>query len=182
MIEIQIQHLEKIEDLFSKTPKEAPKLISSAINRSASAARTKASTEIRAKYIIKASDIKSDIKIKNSTPGTLSAQIRTSGPVIPLMKFDVTPTIPDIMVVRARVKKGGRKKIIQKGFVASMGSSHTNVFTRVGKSRLPIQGRYGPSIAQMMGEDSVVKNIEERAQDILDKRLVHEFSRLIYGR
>lgn len=181
MIELKTLHIEKLEDLFAKTPKEARIVISRAINRSADAARARASQEVQKTYSIKAADIKSKIKIRKSTSNNLSAQVLTSGPVTPLFKFDVTPSQPNNMVVRARVKKRGGRKVIQNGFVARMSSSHTNVFTRVGKSRLPIKGRFGPSIAQMMGEDSVVKSIESRAQDILDKRLEHEMERLLRG-
>ncbi|WP_342442895.1 phage tail protein [Lysinibacillus sp. FSL K6-0075] len=181
MIELKMHHVEKLEELFAKTPKEARTLMARAINRSADTARAAASQEIRAKYIIRASDVKNAIKINKATVSKLAAQVRTSGPVIPLMKFDVTPTQRKDVVVRARVKKGGSKKIIKRGFVAEMGNSHTNVFTRVGNSRLPIKGAYGPSIAQMMGDDAIIRNIATRAQDTLDKRMEHEMQRLLYG-
>lgn len=181
MIELNLRHAEELERIFARTPKEARTVISRAINRSADSARAKASQEIKKTYIIRASDIKGAIKINKASPSKLSAQVRTSGPVTKLMKFDVTPTMPDIMIVRARVKKGSSRKPIQHGFVAKMGNSHVNVFTRVGKRRLPVKGLYGPSIAQMMGDATVVSNIADRAQETLDKRLEHEMNRLIYG-
>ncbi len=181
MIELKMHHVEKLEKLFSKTPKEARTVFARSINRSAVTARSKASQEIRAKYIIRASDAKSAIKINKATASKLSAQVRASGPATPLMKFDVTPTKPNNAIVRARVKKSGGRKPITHGFIAGMSNSHTNVFIRVSKSRLPIKGLYGPSIAQMMGEDTVIKSIATHAQETLDKRIEHEMNRLLYG-
>lgn len=178
MIQINLQHVDELERLFNRTPKEARIVISRAINRAATSARARASQEIRKKYIIRASDIKGVIKIDKSTPGTLSAEIRASGPMTPLMKFDVTPKNPNNSIIRARVKKGGSRKPIQKGFIVS---AYNNVYARVDDSRYPIQGLYGPSIAQMMGEATILSNVVARAHETLDNRLEHEMDRLLYG-
>jgi len=180
MAQIRVTHAEQIEELFGATPRQAKVVLWRAINRAATAGQTRASVAIRKEYIIKAADVKKRIKIRKSTANNLSAQLRASGPVTPLMKFDVTPSFPGMMQVRARVKKGGRKPI-QNGFVTRTGNGHVNVFTRSGSSRLPIQGRYGPSIAQMMGKDEVVENIEQHVQTKLDERLEHELDRLLRG-
>lgn len=178
MIELKLHHVEKLEKLFAKTPKEAPIIMARAINRSAITARAAASQEIRAKYIIRASDVKSAIKINKATAGKLSAQVSASGPVIPLMKFDVTPKKQNNAIVRARVKKGGSRKPVQNGFIVS---AYNNVYARESDSRYPIKGSYGPSIAQMMGEGTIIKNIATRAQETLDKRMEHDMKRLLYG-
>lgn len=181
MVQIRVEHAEKLEHLFSIAPKEAKIILWRALNRAATAAQTRASVSIRSRYIIKSTDIKKRIKIRKATASNLVAQIRASGPVNPLMKFDVTPKFPDIKHVRARVLKSSPMKPIQSGFVTRTQNGFVNVFTRVGRSRYPIQGRYGPSIAQMMGHEDPLKDIEKRAQEILDKRLEHEFSILLWG-
>lgn len=178
MIQINLQHADQLERLFERTPREARIVISRAINRAATAARARASQEIRKTYIIRASEIKDAIKIDKSTPGTLSAEIRASGPMTPLMKFDVTPKKPNDAIVRARVKKGRSRKPIQQGFIVS---AYNNVYARTGDSRYPIQGLYGPSVAQMMGEPAVLRSVVDRAHETLDNRLEHEMNRLLYG-
>lgn len=152
-----------------------------ALNRAATAAKTRASVSVRKRYIVKAADVKKRIKIRKASAGNLSAQLRAVGPVTPLMKFDVTPKFPDAMPVRARVLKSSGRKSIQSGFVAQMSNGHVNVFTRVGQSRYPIKGRYGPSVPQMIGHEEPLEDITQRAQEILDKRLDHELSRLLWG-
>lgn len=181
MIVLRMQHVETLEALFAKTPKEARILFARTINQSAEAVRVQASRDIRAKYWIRAENIKNAIKIDKATVRKLSAHVLTSGPVIPLMKFDVTPTMPDIMPVHARVKKGGSRELIENGFVARVKNRHVNVFTRKEKSRFPIKGRYGPSIAQMMREATVIANMEAHAQETLDKQMEQEINRLLYG-
>lgn len=181
MIELKMHQVEVLEALFAKTPKEARMLFARAINQSAESSRTKASQEVRAKYVIRALDVKKPMKVKKATASRLSAHVHISGGVTPLMKFDITPTMPDIMPVRARVKKGSSRKLIPHAFVAKMDNAHMNAFTRVGKRRLPIKGRYGPSIAQMTREPKVFTNITTHAQKTLDKRLDHEMNRLLYG-
>lgn len=178
MIQIDLHHVEELERLFERTPREARVVISRAINRAAISARARASQEIRKKYIIRASDIKDAIKIDKSTPGTLTAEVRASGPTIPLMKFDVTPTKPNDAIVRARVKKSGSRKPIQQGYIVS---AYNNVYARVGDSRYPIKGLYGPSIAQMMGEASILSSVVARAHETLDTRLGHEMDRMLNG-
>ena len=181
MVQVRVTHAEQIEKLFERTPKQAKIILWRAINRAATAARTRASVGIRQQYVINAADVKRRIKIRTATASRLSAQVRASGPVTPLMKFKVTPTFPDAMLVRAKVKRQGTQTPIQNGFVARVSNGHINVFTRVGSSRYPIQGRFGPSIAQMMGKDEIVKGIQGRAQEVLDNRLEHEFNRLLRG-
>lgn len=181
MAQIRVHHVEQIEKIFSQSKKEANRVLWRAINRSAIAARTRASVLIRRKYVVKAADVKRRIKLRTATANRLSAEIRASGPVTPLMKFDVSPKFPDIMRVTSRVLKSGGRKPVQTGFVARVKNDHVNVFTRVGSSRYPIRGLYGPSVAQMMGKDEIVESIQTRAQEVLDERLEHELNRFLRG-
>ncbi len=181
MIQIRLENIERIEQLFENTPQEAKVILWRAINRAATAVKTRTSVTIRRHYIVKAEDVKKRIKIRKATANSLSAQIRASGPVTPIMKFDVRPTSPNSDQVTARVLRQGSRKKINNGFIARSGNGHVNVFTRVGRSRLPIQGRYGPSIAQMMAKDVLIEDIIDRGQTVLNNRLEHEINRLLRG-
>lgn len=181
MVQVKVTNADKIENLFKQTPKEAKIILWRAINRAATAGRTRASVGIRQQYVIKAGDVKKQIKIRTASVNRLSAQIQASGPVTPLMKFKVTPSSPNQMLVRAKVKKQGSQKTIKHGFVTRLSNGHVNVFTRVGSSRYPIQGRFGPSIAQMMDKEGIIDGIQGHAQEVLDNRLEHDFNRLLRG-
>lgn len=182
MIQVKVEHSRELEKFFNSSVAEVRRnghiILGRAINRAATAGRTRASVAIRRQYIVKAADIKRKIKIRRATSNQLSAQIRASGPVTPLIQFDVSPKMPDIMRVRARVKKESRQKPIDDGFVTRAENGFVNVFTRVGSSRYPIKSLFGPSIAQMMGRDENVEDIQNRVQEVLDDRLSHELEGL----
>lgn len=56
----------------------------------------------------------------------------------------------------------------------------TNPFAiRLGKSRLPTRGLYGPSLPQMMGNKDVVNEMEKAGMDMFENRLFHEVERVI---
>lgn len=62
MIQIRVDNAERIEQLFENTPREAKIILVRAINRGATAARTRSSVLLRKNYIMKAEDIKKTYK------------------------------------------------------------------------------------------------------------------------
>lgn len=183
MIELRAEHLDMLEQLCRNAPAKANIVAARAINRAALSARTQAAKSARETYVIKHGDIIKTIKIKKATPADLNAEINSRGSAIKLLNFRVTPNMPQPRrkkPISVMVKKGANKPF-KGGFVAQMRSGHTNVFTRTTKKRLPIQGHYGPSIPQMLGNDSVVSFVENRAMEVLDNRLEHEFNRMLRG-
>lgn len=183
MIELTIPQLDKLQRMLSEIPEKIPIVTARAINRSAEAAKTQAGRSTRETYHIKQKDITSTMKVKKAYPADLSAEIKSVGSVLELMKFKVKANKP--LPTRGRyavvsVKKGSSKPI-NGGFVVGMNNGHTNVFTRVSKKRLPIRGHYGPSVPQMLGNDNVTKAVEDKAMEELEKRLEHEIDRVLGG-
>lgn len=183
MIDLTIPQMENLQKKLEKIPRKIQVVTASAINRSASAAKTQAGRSIRETYIVKQKDVTETIKIKNANSGDLSAEIKSTGNVLELMKFKVRvnkqlPTRGKYAV--ASVKKGS-SKMINGSFVTSMGNSHTNVFTRISKKRLPIRGHYGPSVPQMLANENVISKVEEKAAEVLETRLEHEIGRVLGG-
>lgn len=181
MIELTAEQIEKAERALENIPDGVPKVIVRAINRAAESARTEASRKVREKYYVKHSDVISTIKIYKASPADYSATIISKGHVLALPKFRVTPREPEPKRKKSiivRVKRGGGGPL-PGAFVAQMKSGHVGVFKRVGKPRLPIEQKYGPSVPQMLGSPSVSQWIEEKAQETLEKRLDHEINRLL---
>lgn len=175
--------MERLENILGNTPRQIPIVAALAINRAAEAARTQAGRSVRETYNVKHKDVISTIKIKKASPNDLHADIRSRGSVLELMKFKVNPTRPQPKrkaPITVSVKKGSSKSI-KEGFVAQMSNGHINVFTRVSNKRLPIKGHYGPSIPQMLGNDSVVRFVEDKAEEVLGNRLEHEINRMLGG-
>lgn len=52
---------------------------------------------------------------------------------------------------------------------------------RDGSKRLPISEFMGPSTAQMAGNSIVLADVEEKAQEVINKRVEHEITRILNG-
>lgn len=182
MIQLNLDHIDRLERFFIETPQKIPKITARAINRAAQSARTEAGREVRKTYLVKHGDVIDTIRIKSANEDNLSANVTSKGHVLPLSKFKVTPGrrpgIKGTSPVLVRVKKGAGGRI-KSGFVAQMQSGHIGVFIRAGKRSSPINQLYGPSIPQMVGSDQVSRLVEEKAQETLEKRLDHEINRAL---
>lgn len=64
---------------------------------------------------------------------------------------------------------------------AAMKSGHIGVFEREGRKRLPVSELMGLSAAQMAGEETVSRQVQEEAQRLVNERLEHEIDRLLNG-
>lgn len=182
MIEIKIdpQEIDRIEKMLTTIPQGMEKATSSAINRTLQMTRTSATRKAREKYDIKAKDVRDTIKLKRAGKSNSQGAMISRGTPIPLMKFKVNPSKPNPArkkPVFASVKKSGGS--IKSAFVTSFDSGHAGVFERVGISRFPIKEFYGPSSPQMIGEQSIIEELEDEAQEIMLRRLSHEAVRLL---
>lgn len=174
MIEFNVKQIERAERLLGGIPGALPKAQASAINRSLITARAEIVRAVRKEYVIKAEDIRNTIRVTNASASAPIGRIKSLGGPIPLVKFDVSKN-----PVRARVKKTGAKKPIKHAFRQSMGNGYQGVWIRAGKERYPLKQLYGPSIPQMIGNENVIKSVEEKALETLDKRIDHEIDRIL---
>jgi len=183
MIEFNAEQIKKGEMLLGGIKDALPRAQSNAINRSITSARAEAVRSVTKDYVITAGEVRKTIVIKNANPNNPVGAIRSSGSPIALSKFDISPKRPGGKKtnVTARVKRSGGRKPIKKAFVAGVSSGHTGVFVRAGKARYPLKQLYGPSIPQMVGNENVMKSVEEKATATLDKRLDHEINRILEG-
>lgn len=184
MIELTVPQTEKLEKLLSGIPGAAPKAASRAINRALESAKAEAVRAVRQEYTVRATDVRKTITITKSTPESLEGRVTSTGQVIALSKFQISPSKPvkrHKSPVKAQVKREGGRKPLGRAFVAKMNSGHIGVFTRKTAKRFPIEQLYGPSIPQMLGSETVTGFVEEKAMETLDKRLEHEISRVMEG-
>ena len=176
-IQITPEALETAQKILGNvSEKDAGKAISRAMNRAILAARTAGTKAVRQEYVISAKDVKADMTMKKASYTNLHASLTARGPMIDLMQFKVKIQSKGVF---AQVKKGGGG-IIPKAFFASTGKS-AGVFHRTTTSRLPIQREFGPSIAQMFGNESVISQMEKRSSEVLEERLAHELDVILGG-
>ena len=180
MIDISLQHADRIIRELNNTPKAIPGVLSRAINRTAATVKTQAGRSVREMYTVKSRDFASTISTTKASAGNLEATIKSEGSPLKLTQFAYSPGFPKQRPnIRVAVKKGAKKKIGSAFFVSA--KNGLNIYTRVSKNRLPIQGSFGPSAAQMLANEDIVKTLEEKGRTELGKRAEHELKRLIGG-
>jgi len=183
MIEISAETIERVETLLAGVPKGAERALSNAMNRGLSKMKTGATKKVREVYTVQSSAINeaTSTRIQKASTGNLAGYIHFSGYKIPLYKFKVTPKAPGIKKqVTAAVKKGGGTAF-EHAFIAQMKSGHIGVFERETSKRFPIEEKMGLAMAQMVGNQSVIAELEKEAQKTVDERVTHEIDRLLNG-
>ena len=185
MIQITAEQIERVNLILSSVPKGAEKAISNVIRRANSTVRTEALKGITSVYAISRQNVRAESTIKvrtQQTDGGVVGTVSFAGYKIPLYRFHVSPTLPvqRATVSAAVLNESGRTPFAH-AFIAKMKSGHTGMFERDGTSRLPITEFMGPSAAQMAGNSVVVEQVEEKAQEVVNKRLEHEITRILNG-
>lgn len=130
-------------------PKGAARVVYRAINKIGKSTRTYISREVRKKIAIKAKDANKCITYHRGRLSNPTGRIKIRGKRLPLIQFGASQTKKGVTY---RIEKGGGRKRMQGGFIATMRSGHRGVFSRRGKSRLPIHEAFGVSIPYAVSE------------------------------
>lgn len=178
MITVDSQDLIRAQDFLQQIPGGVQKATARAINRAAESARTAASRAVRKDYFIDNKTVLNTIRIRRASVGNFSASVESRGKLIPLAKWKAAPLAKPAM---AQIKKAGASGWGKGAFWATMKSGHEGIFGRLGKKRKPIQERMGPSVPQLLQEESIVEIIENRAAEVASQRLDHEINRILQG-
>lgn len=137
-IRTQMRAIERSLDALASSAKE--RVVAAALNKVAEKAKAEMRRQITAEFAIKASDVRSQVRIKKTSAkgGQLWVEIeafpknrgKRSRNVI---AFGAKQTKQGVTV---RIKKSGGRKLIRHAFIGNQGRT---VFVREGKSRLPIK-------------------------------------------
>ncbi len=179
IVDVDKKQLQSVEDRLGEFNKQAPSAISRALNRAASNVNSNIKKEVRKEYNIKAGDINETLTKTKASKISLKAEVRSSGALIPLDKFKVSPKTVNPKrksQIKIGVKKDGLK-IVMGAFVADINGK--KVFQRESKSRLPINRLFGPSVPQMLGNEEIKTEIERQGQETFNNRLEHEINRIL---
>ena len=83
--------------------------------------------------------------------------------------------------MKAAVLKTRSQVEFEQAFIARMQSGHIGMFERKASKRLPIKEFLGPSVADMAGNSVVLEQVENAAQETINKRIDHEMTRILNG-
>lgn len=161
-----------------------------AINRGIAGARTVLVREISRDVGLKSRDVRDAMPYREATVAKPEARIAASLKRIPLIDFSARGPEPSRGRGRGvSYKLAGSRGRIENAFIATMGSGHRGVFTRVGTStgkspgawsaNLPIQEKFGPSLGRVF--DKYRPEAVARARELLRTNLQHELQRAWKG-
>lgn len=178
MISVEIESLREVQEALRSQPKKVNLVLSRAINRAATNARSNMSKKVREEYLVKASDVKETISMSKATTSNPSATVKSKGQRIDLINFKLSPKIlfkgQNNYSVQVH-KSGGLKKV--PGFAAA--SNKWGLFMRTGVRQYPIKRLMGPSVPQMIGHENVITWIEREAGTMLNQRIQHELQQVL---
>lgn len=181
---------DQAKKLLSEVPGGVDTALMRAVNRAAQSGKAQTVREVRARYTVKAGDIRKTLTTTKATRTNLEAEIVSRGSPLGLASFKHTPRTDTTGAARKRVrvavKKEGGLKPLGQTFVFN-----GQIFSRNGKFIVATRGRHkdkrveqvekkiGPSVPSMIGNPEVVEAIEEQTQETVVKRLDHEVNRIL---
>ncbi|WP_024346583.1 phage tail protein [Lacrimispora indolis] len=188
--EIKVSGIEDVEKRLGNMKKNAPLVVSRAINRAISNVKKNMGKETAARYFISSGEVKKTVNVTKASKSSLKAAAISQGGGIALSKFKVNPGTPvryrgksrSPKVYKAGVLKAGGVKPLDgdpKSFVAIMKSGHNGVFSRTTGKSLPLKQLYGPSVPQMVKNEDIMTTINKDANDTLQKRINAEVNNIL---
>lgn len=170
----------EIKKIFDEQENKLNRAEVIALNRAGRSALSQTIKFIRDTYNIKAKDLRDEIKISAANKQNRKFKLKVSHKAIGLIKYGAKQNNKGVRFT----EKKGERKFYKSAFITGVRgtkskSTHTGVFKRVGKSRLPIKELYGPSAMQLMSSKEAQQFIEK----VFYERLEIEMQRALqYGK
>lgn len=171
-VTIDERSLKEADRILRAIPRAVPRVFRRAIKRTVDKAVTDFKERIARVVNMKKGDIGRALKKSWSSDfGSVAAKYERTG----LLEFKGTSQ--STRGVRYRVVKGGKRELIEHGFIARMQSGHRGVFKRERGTRLPIQEKRGPSVWQIItGTAGLLKSAIDKAGNLLGKFIDDQIS------
>lgn len=164
-VKIDERSLKEADRILRAIPRAMPRVMRRAIKRTVDKAVTDFKERIARVVNMKKGDIGRALKKRwSSDYGSIGAKYTRTG----LLEYK--GTTQGARGVRYRIVKGGKRGLIEHGFIARMQSGHRGVFKREKETRLPIQEKRGPSVWQVItGTAGLLKSAIDKAGNLLGK-------------
>jgi hypothetical protein len=178
------QTIDRINKILANVPGGAYKAAYSALKRAGDTAKTRAGQFAAAEYTISKSTFMGNVKEKtqvtggNSMGGVASLSISFAGSVLPLLSFSTRYSRDGALTTQ--VMRNGGAATLQHAFAAKV-FGPIAVFERVGAPRFPVEQKFGPSTAHMMGNEQVVEKMDKTINETFEQRAEHEILRVLNG-
>ena len=164
-VTIDKRSFKEADRILRAIPGAVPRVFRRAIKRTVDKAVTDFKDRIARVVNMKKGDIGRTLKKRwSSDYGSIAARSTRPG----LLEYK--GTTQGARGVRYRIVKGGKRGLIEHGFITRMQSGHRGVFARSRETRLPIQEKRGLSVWQVItGTAGLLKAAIDKAGNLLGK-------------
>jgi hypothetical protein len=154
--------------------------IGAAMKRASDSAKTQAGRYAAETYNISKGKFMANCnistKMQGGSGGVTSVELLFAGKVLRLIEFGAKGSKRG--GVYAAPKNGGGN--IRSAFITAI-YGQTGVWERVGRTRFPVEQKYGPSTGHMMQDEGVSEQLTDHIQEVFDSRIEHEITRILNG-
>ena len=204
-IDINPAQIREVEATFAGIENAAKKVLTRAINKTLTGARTDMVNEAAVVLNMTKTEIRAAVMTNRASWNKITGKVWRTGSPIPLSKFRGTRQTQK--GVSVKIKNDGARTILKHAFIATMNSGHVGVFWRVadevgaatrkwsaeqikwfgtlpryykktgmGRYRLQINELTGPRVEDILSDMNVFKKIEDSANARLQKNLDAEIN------
>jgi hypothetical protein len=159
------------KSVFLQLDRDLKKAHVRATNKLLKSADSHAKKQVREVYNVKLKTLNKYFAVRKAKLINTTARLTLYRRSIGLLYFGARETSKGVTV---RVRKDRGRKLIRSGFIRNMKSGHTNIFTRLGKKRLPIAGKYTVGAADMYVAEGLKvfeRTVYADAQKILNQEI-----------
>jgi len=174
-VNFTLKNAELLKGALLACPQEARKAAAAAASRVVTHVGKQISVEVRKNYVVKAGVIKKSLFIKRPSlsANLIGGVVGATGSQLPLAVFSVGHSTRSPLKVKVKVKKTG---VVVPGLFWGGRSGLAIRRDAMGNitSRLPIKNPGGPSVPQMIENETVWEAIDKSASAMLNDRLIDE--------
>jgi len=180
-IEVESNELDRVSKILAGVTGGIGKAASRALKRAGDKAKSEAGSFAAREYTLskgefmKRVDVKTDVRDGSMTT---SLSINFRGATIPLIMFNTKHSLGGTVTAQVKRGQGGA---IHRAFAARVYHGRLRLFERVGKARLPVEQKFGPSGAQMMRNEDITEDMTNIIRETFDERLEHEAWQILSG-
>lgn len=171
-LKIDASALTNIGRAYEEAGKDAPKIISRALNHTGDKALTKVRRVIRKETGLAKDKVDEAVTKRSAYHSRLIYEITGKGGAHPLRDFGARQTQRGVSAAPWK-----RRQLFAGTFLVPSLGGH--VFHRTGRERLPIEKLYGPSIPREMIRGESFATLQREIDENLAARLLHELARTI---
>ena len=198
LLEIDVdKELQKIIQRLNSLPDQiaAPNILKNALNATARKVRKQLVKDAKGQYAIKDTGILKDEKqgapkVLTATAASMSATIRSKGPMQEIMTFMTRPN-QGTGAAAAQILASGSMKPLEmsglKAFIATFvnenskgeRTEHTAIVQRRGKERLPLKKLMSPAVPHMLGNETVRGQAAALAYETLQSEIDKQIQKVL---